>query len=314
MRSIICLFIIIASFIPNEIFSQGKINLLGGFDLSGNSYSFARHRKVLRSTDSDGDNDNICANFNGVIQYRPIRSFSLEAGIQLVEFSNNCIDTAYLTRHPENRKAFITTNNPLATNNSSAPLGFDKHYMSYYITGTKYISFGKVISIYGSLGLSYNRLFWGSTLEGVKTLYDSTNNETLQLSYTCINNYIGFIGESGVNFTISKGRVNFYTGIRFNTTYKNVLVGNYTDTQNNTLINTDHISTKGTYYGVVFRAGVNLFSSDKLNPKITPFRFRLPHFNLPHFRLKHSDKKKQKHIKAKSKYIKVLSPRYFVED
>jgi hypothetical protein len=283
MKSIKCLFII-ASFIPNEIFSQGKINLLGGMDLSGNYYSYARHGKVLRSTDDDDDAEiNICANLNVVIQYRPIQSFSLEAGMQLVEFSNNCIDTAYLTRHPENRNAFI---NLSSTNNSLAPLGFDKHYTSYYITGTKYLSFGKTFSIYGSLGLSYNHLSRGSTLEGVKTIYDSKNNEILQLSYTCINSFIGFIGESGVNFTISKGRVNLYTGIRFNTSYKNVLVGNYTDTQNNTLINTDHISTKGTYLGIVTRVGINLFSGGKLNPKITK-----PRISLTHNRVK-SDKTK----------------------
>jgi hypothetical protein len=165
---------------------KSKFYFLGGVDFSGNSYSYARHKEVLRS--SDPDISYTIYNFHGAFQYRPKQTFSIETGIQLQEFINMCLDTAYLIRNPQNRNALLNLSN---NGSGMSQLGFDIYYVSYYITATKYFPLNHVFSFYTSGGLSTDRLHRGSPASGVNTFYDNTNNETLQLKYTDVHQYYG---------------------------------------------------------------------------------------------------------------------------
>jgi hypothetical protein len=281
MKNIKWLFIF-TFLLSNEVIAQGKVNLLGGFDFSEDWYRYARHKDVLRATENKLRF--ILINLNTSLQYKPSKLYSVELGIQEIQFFNLCVDTAYLTRHPENRASLFIGTHPHHTS-----LSFSKFYTSYYLTGTRYLPLSERFSFYALTGLSWNQINKRTSADGVNTFYDSKNNETLQLTYACAHNYVGIIGELGVNMVFFKGKIQLYNGLRLNKGFKKVLSANYTDIQNGNIINTDHISTRGTYMGVVWRIGINLFSG------------RSSHL---------SRKNKKQPSEKKIKFIKVKSPRY----
>jgi hypothetical protein len=229
-------------------------------------------------------------------------------GIQQQEFANQCLDTAYLKRHPENRNALLN----LPGYNSSK-LSFDIYYTSYYITGTRYFPLTNKTSFYTSGGLTSNYVHPNSGPSGTNIFFDSKNNETLELRYSSAHNYYGMVAEGGFNFLLFNDHITFYTGFRFNTGFKKVVDASYTDTQNNTVINTDHISTNGTYMGFICTLGLNLFSMPE-PIHINPPSITLPRIGLPHITLQHADKNKKEHIKRKHrKHPIVQTPRFIIQ-
>jgi hypothetical protein len=115
------------------------------------------------------------------------------------------------------------------------------------------------------------------------------------------------ISTMGINLLLFSERITFYSGFRFNTGFKKVVNAGYTDTQGNAIINTDHISTNGTYMGLVLRAGINLFSFK--NPEI---HLRAPHIRLPHITFRHPHKKEYHKFKYK-RHPSVKSPRFILQ-
>ena len=284
---------------------RSRIYVLGGVDFSYNSYSYARHKKVLRTYDHQ--DKYVIQDLSFALQYRYSQLLSFEAGIQGIAFVNQCLDTNYLARNPQS--ALLNMNSSNVFTPAMSKLSFNIGYNSYYFTATKYYPLGKDLFFYTSLGLTDNYLQKESSKGGVNTFYDSRNNETLQLVYKDINHYYGAAGEAGLNFLIWKERLTMYAGFRYNTGFKKVITGNYTDTQNSTIINTDRVTTNGTYMGLVLRAGINLFSPSK--PHISAPHISVPNINMYRYSLK--ARKLEKRHKRKMKAPKVSTPRFIIQ-
>ena len=239
-------FIAILFFSP-EIFAQNKFNLIGGVIIADNHYSYAQHKNVL-VTQSKQDGL-ILIDGSGQLQYRPHRKTSFEIGFMFLEMGNDCEDTAYLKRNPANRSLMLDKR-------QFNVLAYDIYYKSFFATMTRYIPISSTGSFYFSGGITNNYLRGPTGI--TKTFFDNKNNETLQLNYHFIRNFFGVSTEIGWNSILFNGRSTLYFGYRYSRGIKKVVTGDYTDMQNNVMINTDHLNTHGSHFGVFIRLGVNL--------------------------------------------------------
>jgi hypothetical protein len=259
-------YLVLAPFLfPSFLFAQNGLSFYGGFSGSNSPMTYAQHGNVLRSALPDSGRSYYSANLCASMQYR-MKNISLEAGYHGNEFWSKNIDVDYIKRYPTNYDLLTGYRNNLYGNDNMAT---DIFYTSLYGTLSLYVPLEKGKSarnsLYLSVGASDNILRGPSS--GTKLFYDSGHNETLRLDYHCVNSYVGLVAEAGWNWVGGNHRTyagkngdhtySVYLGARYTTAFEQVVTTDFTDTQNDKVINTDHAYTNGDFIGGVFRVGVS---------------------------------------------------------
>jgi hypothetical protein len=239
--------------------SKRRFYLLGAIDFSKNHLHFDHEGRVLKKYIEEDKFD--LTNLAVSLQYILNRRWSIEAGLQSLEYGSQCVDVAYLARHPENKKALLNLpDSPPGGQVPISQLAFDASYHSFYLSATRYFPVRRKSSFYVSAGAHYNYI--RQPFGGITSFHDAVNNEVLTVHYTA-RPFVGIVGEIGWQTIVFRTYIPIFIGFRYNTGFQKSIEASYTDIQNGQVVNTDYLSSRGSYYGLVIRLGLQVYSRGK---------------------------------------------------